>query len=407
MILDVGCGTQPKGDVNIDFFRSGFNPQTGGQVEGEFMSPSKIENFVVADAMHLPFKDKSFNVVFSSHTIEHVQNPLLMLREMCRVAKKKIVVRCPHRKGSGAIMPYHINYFDEDWFKNASNSLGVKNRGFIFSFDYPITPKFKKIFPSTLYPFLEKSLPWRALKHFERRTIRKIFHIPFELEVWMRKEYHLTNSGAVKFIVICNKPTTFNRYFASSPYISQNNVIVVHNTRNKPLPKLYNKIIKENQEEDVWFIFCHQDFILKEDLQLRLKGKGVEAVYGPIGARYGQNKLFGRIIQANGTFIGCELMDDAPVQTLDEMCLIVNSEVFRQGLSFDERFRFHFYGADLCMQANQMGFDVLAMQLRCQHKSRTLTGDITSQEHLESLKAFTEKWKRHLPIKTTTRVIEK
>jgi len=46
--------------------------------------------------MHLPFKDESFNAVFSSHTIEHVQNPLLMLREMCRVANEKIVVRCMH-----------------------------------------------------------------------------------------------------------------------------------------------------------------------------------------------------------------------------------------------------------------------------------------------------------------------
>ena len=187
-LLDVGCGTKPKGDVNVDFFRGGLNPQTGDQIEGEFMSPSKIKNFVVADAMHLPFKDESFNTVFSSHTIEHVQNPLLMLREMYRVANGTILVRCPHRKGSGATMPYHINYFDENWFKEASDNLGAKSRQFITSYDYPISPKLEKIFPSKLYLFLEKSILWRALKHFERRTIKKIFHIPFELEVWMRKE---------------------------------------------------------------------------------------------------------------------------------------------------------------------------------------------------------------------------
>jgi hypothetical protein len=39
----------------------------------------------------------------------------------------------------------------------------------------------------------------------------------------------------------------------------------------------------------------------------------------------------------------------------------VRSEVFRQGLSFDERFRFHFYGADFCMQAYTLGLDVLAI----------------------------------------------
>lgn len=90
MKLDVGCGTEPKGDVNVDFFKRGFNPQTGDQIHGEFMSPLKIQNFILADAEWLPFKDDCFDVVFSSHVMEHVQNPLLMLREMCSVAKRKV-----------------------------------------------------------------------------------------------------------------------------------------------------------------------------------------------------------------------------------------------------------------------------------------------------------------------------
>jgi hypothetical protein len=83
-MLDVDCGTNAKGDVNIDFFRGEQNPQTGDKIRGELMAPKKIANFIVADAMHLPIKDKSFNVAISSHTIEHVQEPLLMLKEMCR-----------------------------------------------------------------------------------------------------------------------------------------------------------------------------------------------------------------------------------------------------------------------------------------------------------------------------------
>jgi hypothetical protein len=72
---------------------------------------------------------------------------------------------------------------------------------------------------------------------------------------------------------------------------------------------------------------------------------------------------------------------------------------------FDERFPFHFYGADLCMQAYKMGFDVMAMQLNCQHKSRNLHGDIASSEYLSSLDMFKEKWKQFLPVRTTTRLI--
>ena len=173
-MLDVGCGTKPKGDVNIDFFRRGFNPQTGDQIQGEFMSPQKIKNFIVSDAMHLPFKNESFEVVFSSHTIEHVQNPFLMLREMCRVAKRKAIIRCPHRRGSGAKMPHHFNYFDENWFKKTSDILGFRSNQFITAYDYPISSKLDKVCPNRL----QRTLPWRALRRFERSKFMEKIQIP-------------------------------------------------------------------------------------------------------------------------------------------------------------------------------------------------------------------------------------
>lgn len=400
-MLDVGCGVRPRGDVNIDFFRDGLNPQVGDQIQGEFMSPQKIENFIVADAMHLPFKDESFNVVFSSNTIEHVQNPLLMLQEMCRVANRKVIVRYPHRKGSGAVMPYHLNYFDEDWFKKASEIIGFKSNQFVASYDYPISSILKKICPNKM----QTTLPWRALRHFERVKLNDKIQIPFEMDVWLRKRPNLTDSGEVKFVVIYNKPKIFRNCFASSPYVQSESVTAHHNINNEPLPKVFNKIVQKHLQENIWFVFCHQDFILQEDLRRRLKGKEVEAIYGPIGIRLAENRFSGMIVQTNGAPIGCKLKEDTPVQTLDEMCLIAHSEVFRQGLSFDERFRFHFYGADFCMQAYTIGLDVLAMQLKCQHKSRTIHGDITSPEYLSSLDLFREKWKQFLPIRTTIKLI--
>jgi len=136
-----------------------------------------------------------------------------------------------------------------------------------------------------------------------------------------------------------------------------------------------------------------------------LKAKEVEAIYGPIGIRLAGNNFPGMISQTVDTPTGRQLEEDTPVQTLDEMCLIAHSSVFRQGLLFDERFRFHFYGADFCMQAYTLGFDVLAMPLKCQHRSRTIHGDVNSPEYLLSLDDFREKWKQYLPIKTTTALI--
>ena len=67
MILDVGCGNKPRGDVNIDFVK-----QT-------------VPNFVRADALNLPFRDNVFSHACSHHVIEHVENPLKMISELKRV----------------------------------------------------------------------------------------------------------------------------------------------------------------------------------------------------------------------------------------------------------------------------------------------------------------------------------
>jgi ubiquinone/menaquinone biosynthesis C-methylase UbiE len=123
------------------FFVRGWNSQEGDQKSGEFLNPKMISNFVVADAEHLPFKDSVFAVVFSSHVIERVHNPFLMLKEMCRVSKRKVVVRCPHRKGSGAKRPFHLNYLDEKWFKSAVTKLGFQSKPFIRTFDCPFTER--------------------------------------------------------------------------------------------------------------------------------------------------------------------------------------------------------------------------------------------------------------------------
>lgn len=400
-MLDVGCGTKPRGDVNVDFFGGDINLQVGNQIQGDHMFAQKIRSFVMADATHIPFKNESFNVVFSSHAIEHVAEPFAMFRELCRVARRKVIVRCPHRKGGGAVMPYHLNHFDESWFKKATDVLGLAGYQFVTIFDYPISSKFEK----TPLRMARATLPWRALKRFERRILMKRIHVPWEVEAWVRKHPLPANTDETLFVVVYNLPGAFKNYFSSSPYIADTNVASYHNANHKPIPEFYNETIQKHLNENVWFIFCHQDFILNEDLQKRLKTKDTQAVYGPIGGRVASNTLIGSVTQRDGTTVGCKPAHDMPVQTLDEMCLIVHSSALKQGLLFDEHFPFHFYGADFCMQAYTRGFDILAMPLKCQHKSRTIHGDVNSPEYLASRDDFGAKWKQYLPIKTTTALL--
>ena len=392
-MLDVGFGARPKGDVNV------LDPQVEGHNEREHGTRLKAENPILADVTHLPFRDESFNLAFSDHAIVHVQDPFSMLREMCRVAKRKVTIRCPHRKGSAANMANHLSYFDEEWFKKASDVLGFKGTQFITAYDYPI--KLKIASPNRQ----RMSLRWRALNRLERSRLMGKTLSPYEIEAWFTKRHRASETGDVRFVVVYNIPAAFKNSFSSSIYVASKNVTAYQNVSNESLPKSYNKTVKQYLHENVWFVFCHQDFILNEDLAGRLKGKDVEAVYGPIGGRPAAKSLIGMVTQRDGTPIGSQVKEDTPVQTLDEMCLIAHSEVFRQGLSFDEKFRFHFYGADFCMQAYAQGFDVLAMPLKCKHQSRTIHGDINSSEYTSSIALLRRKWKRFLPIRTTTKVI--
>jgi hypothetical protein len=257
--LDVGCGSKPTGDVNVDFFVRGWNSQEGDQKRGGFLNPKLIPNFVVADAEHLPFKDDVFEVVFSSHVIEHVAKPFLMYSEMRRVASRKVIVRCPHRQGSGAKRPFHFNYLDEGWFKLAVNRLGSQGLQFVRAYEFLCSSRVHC--PKRL----EKSIPWRVFKRFERKFGVKR---PFEVEAWLTKTEVSEKSSELRFFVIYNSLATLKNCFLASPYIKSNNISLHENLSGEPLPIIFNRYVESylKNNKDCWLVFCHQDFVLNEEL---------------------------------------------------------------------------------------------------------------------------------------------
>jgi hypothetical protein len=237
----------------------------------------------------------------------------------------------------------------------------------------------------------------------ERRTLKRKILVPYDIECHVYKRQYSSGIYRTKFVVAYSDLPTLNKCFLSSVNIDTADVILCENPKREPLPKLLNRIIAEaNTADSSWFVFCHPDFILKENLPGKLATLDTSTVYGVIGARTAQEAFFGRVIQIDGSTMGMALKEPTPVQTLDEMCLIVHSSLLREGLRFDERFCVHFYGADVCMQACMMGFDVYAVQVECQHKSKTLGGDVTSDTFKSDFELFRAKWNKHLPVRTTT-----
>ena len=88
MILDVGCGSKARGDVNVDLL-------VPDSLRGWNRNISAIKNFVKADVRALPFKDRSFDFVFCSHVIEHLDDEWEGINELKRVSRKYVAVVVP------------------------------------------------------------------------------------------------------------------------------------------------------------------------------------------------------------------------------------------------------------------------------------------------------------------------
>lgn len=108
--LDIGCGPNPKGKVNLDLFQ-GDTPHHIRKIDGR-----AYMNFVQGDAQHLPFKDKAFKRILVSHCFEHMLDPNKGLREFCRVSDEAII-RVPNNPVTWE-HPQHLYSWSYTSFRN-------------------------------------------------------------------------------------------------------------------------------------------------------------------------------------------------------------------------------------------------------------------------------------------------
>lgn len=89
--LDVGCGagySLMKAHTELMCQVQGIDPEPGAHGVGRFTEGIWKERPIIqGNAESLPFPDASFDVVYSSHVLEHVNSEELALKEMKRVLK--------------------------------------------------------------------------------------------------------------------------------------------------------------------------------------------------------------------------------------------------------------------------------------------------------------------------------
>jgi ubiquinone/menaquinone biosynthesis C-methylase UbiE len=96
--LDIGCGPRPQASMLLAQKMDGVvNADISWDIVAMARAVARSENtarmsFVVADAEHLPFRDKVFSVVVADDVIEHVPGPGQLLKETARVLRPEGVV---------------------------------------------------------------------------------------------------------------------------------------------------------------------------------------------------------------------------------------------------------------------------------------------------------------------------
>ena len=95
-VLEVGCGT---GAVLAAVAKLGIGSRHVGvdmaDPQLHLDNDAKGLDILQYDGDRLPFADKSFDLVFASHVIEHVPNPRALLGEMRRVARHFVYAEVP------------------------------------------------------------------------------------------------------------------------------------------------------------------------------------------------------------------------------------------------------------------------------------------------------------------------
>jgi SAM-dependent methyltransferase len=126
-ILEVGCGLSPMTEASDRIVYSELSFQAvrtlkGGQDRGRF---------VVADAVHLPFKRASFSRVIASEVLEHLPEDRLALREIASVMTPggALILTFPHRRAYFAVddrFADHLRRYELAEMKTSLAEAGLK-----------------------------------------------------------------------------------------------------------------------------------------------------------------------------------------------------------------------------------------------------------------------------------------
>ncbi len=166
----------------------------------------------------------------------------------------------------------------------------------------------------------------------------------------------------------------------------------------------YNEAMAKAKGEVI--VLIHQDVYLPagwfeqvaaaiRELELTDPNWGVLGVYGITA----EGKYHGHLFcNANQCALGKPITGAMEVGTLDEVVLMIVRR--DSGLRFDEGLKgFHLYGTDICLTANERGFEDLC-GAGFLHSQREWLWDVSRSRFWSGYLYMRRKWKARLPVRT-------
>jgi ubiquinone/menaquinone biosynthesis C-methylase UbiE len=212
--LDVGCGAgyamfRAKTDMSCEVF--GVDPSPGEHGVGRFMDKFPKNGVFIQQAFaeSLPFEDESFDTVYSSHVLEHVNDEHKALEEMARVLKANGVAII----GMPTATMAWINWFSQIFFTTHIKVyeffrfFGVKGRVKRFVDIFRITSHSYPRSNTITYDFCHyRTSNWERtiLRTFDVEVIIKPALYPFpDFIQWFPLHRNIFGSSSVFFV--CRK----------------------------------------------------------------------------------------------------------------------------------------------------------------------------------------------------------
>ena len=159
-VLDIGCGYSAHKDAKVVC-----------DIQ-DLSSFYKDKNFIKLSEGNLPFKDKEFDFVISSHVIEHVQDVALFIKELERVSSKGYI-ELPTVLEDNLVFENKNDHLWQMWFDDDNSKLIISKR---VQFIEPIltvssVKKFSKYFRQSMVIelFWENSIDFNIQKINEKK----------------------------------------------------------------------------------------------------------------------------------------------------------------------------------------------------------------------------------------------